>query len=106
MGDAMNILKGVLLEEYQRLKKLEKLYKKKIEKLIRGSISLKARRGRMYGYLAYWENKRVKFKYLGEASSKKVEEAKKQIQERKKYSSLLKKVKTDLKQLDKTINGR
>jgi pyoverdine/dityrosine biosynthesis protein Dit1 len=102
----MDILNGVLLEEHKRLKKLGNLYNKKIKKLIRGSISLKPRRGKLYGYLAYWENKKVNFKYLGEISSKKVEKAKKQIKERKKYSLLLKKVKIDLKHISKTINGR
>ena len=100
----MNILKGVLIEEHKRLKKLENLYKNKLNKLIKGSISLKARRGKLYGYLAYWENKKVKFKYLGRPSSNEVQDAQKQLHERKKYLLLLKKAKEDLSQIGKTLN--
>lgn len=102
----MRILKGVLLEEHQRLKKLGMQYKGRLKKLIRGSISQKARRGKLYGYLAYWENGRVKFKYLGKMSSKKVKKSEMQIKERKKYESLLKRVKRDLKEVGKAIHGR
>ena len=71
-----------------------------------GSISVKERRGQLYGYLAYRKRNKVKFKYLGKIPSKKVSEIEIKVNERKKYESLLKKVRKDSKEIGKAINGR
>jgi hypothetical protein len=102
----MNAILGILKEELERLEKLSQKYKEMIEKLPKGSISIKKRRGHSYAYLAFREQGKVRFKYLGKASSEKVREFQKKIESRKKYESLLKKVKINKKEVKGAIRGK
>ena len=49
----MNAIKKILKEEAERLENLCKKYRQEINKLPRGSISFKERKGNLYAYLAY-----------------------------------------------------
>jgi hypothetical protein len=81
----MSIVFNILKEELQRLKQLSQKYIKEINKLPKGSISLKKRFHKSFAYLAYRQNNKVKFKYLGGLGSSSLAQLKEKIQKRKQY---------------------
>ena len=102
----MGAIRGVLEEEFERLKELSKKYKEMIASLPKGSISIKERRGHPYAYLAFREKGKVRFEYLGKAPSARVKELEKEIESRRRYESLLRKVEKDRKEVERAIHGR
>ncbi len=102
----MSYLKSVLQEEHDRLKSLVEKYKNEISLLPRGSLSVKKRNQREYLYLAYRQEGRVKFEYIGTMSSEKAKFVIKQIESRKEYENKFKLVKKDLVEIERVINGR
>jgi hypothetical protein len=99
----MSALRPILQEEQQRLGRLCRKYRAEISKLPKGSISVKARRGRLYAYLAYRDGGRVVFKYIGGAQSKKVAEIREKIRSRKRFETLLKKARANLKETERAL---
>ena len=99
----MSIIKGVLKEERSRLKKLAIKYKNEIKKYPKGAVSVKKKGKYSYMYLAYRQEVKIHFKYIGKMSSNQVQELMQQVKLRKKYESLLRKVKGNLKEIDKSI---
>lgn len=95
----MSIIKSILKDEYDRLNQLCEIYGQDIQQYPKGALSFKAIKGHIYAYLAYREQKKVKFKYIGPKDSEKVAEMEKQIVARKKLESELKKIESDLKEL-------
>ena len=102
----MSYLKGVLQEEYERLKALLEKYNDEISSLPHGSISVKKRNQKEYVYLAYRKKENVKFEYIGSISSEKSKNVVKKVKLRKGYEIKLKQVRKDLKEIEKVINGR
>ena len=102
----MSYLKSVLQEEHDRLKALVEKYKNEIFLLPQGSVSVKKRNQREYLYLAYRQEGKVKFKYIGTMSSEKAISVIKQIELRKEYENKFKLVKKDLVEIERVINGR
>jgi len=101
----LEILNGVLKEELERLKKLEKSYAKKIAELPRGSLIKKNIRGNIYYYLNYRESKKGVFEYIGKLNKEALDKMNEKIKERKKLEKLKRQVKKDIKKLEKMING-
>lgn len=101
----MSVIIGVLKEEFERLMHLSKKYRKEISKLPKGSISIKKQDDRNYVYLAYRENGKVYFKYIGKDSSKQMNELSEKIKLRRKYEGLLKETKKDLKEIERALHG-
>ena len=99
----MSYLKGVLQEEYERLKALQKKYNNEISALPHGSISIKKRNQKEYVYLAYRKKRNVKFEYIGSLSSEKSKNMIKKVKLRKEYEIKLKQVKKDLEEIQKVI---
>ncbi|QTA82768.1 Uncharacterized protein dnl_51510 [Desulfonema limicola] len=102
----MSYLKSILEEEHQRLKALSVKYQNAILSYPRGSISFKKRKKKEYLYLAYRENRKVKFEYIGPGNSEKAENVIKKIELRKNYEDKLKQVKNDLAEIEKVIHGK
>jgi len=61
----MSVIQDVIKEEYNRLNSLLDMYDRKISECVKGSLSVKKRGGHSYYYLAYRENQKVKFVYVG-----------------------------------------
>jgi len=101
----LEILNGVLNEELERLKKLEKSYAEKIAQLPRGSLIKKNIKGNIYYYLNYRKGKKGVFEYIGKLGKKELERMKEKITERRKLEELKRQVKKDIKKLEKMING-
>lgn len=102
----MSYLKSVLQEEYDRLRALAEKYNNEISLLPRGSISVKKRNQREYLYLAYRQEGKVKFQYIGPMFAEKAESVIKKIELRREYENKSKLVKKDLLEIEKVINGR
>ncbi|MBN1550653.1 hypothetical protein JW979_04255 [bacterium] len=100
----MSVVQHILREEYDRLQKLVNFYSEAIEKLPRGSISLKKRNNQVYAYLVYRDRKKVKFVYLGKENSKKVIEVSRHIETRKENEKLLRQAKANLKEIKKALH--
>ena len=102
----MSPIKSILKEELQRLEQLCNKYREEINKLPRGSISEKKRKGNSYAYLAFREEGKVRFEYIGNIHSDKAKKLRIQIEERRRYERLIKKAKKNLKELKKLLHER
>jgi hypothetical protein len=81
-------------------------YQEELKEYPKGSLSGKSRRGKIYYYLAYRINKKVKFDYVGKEGSEKVLEMKELISKRQSIEKKLKQVKSELEELLKSVNGK
>lgn len=102
----MGIVKGVLEEEYKRLKSLSDKYARDISRLPAGSISIKEISGHKYAYRARRMGKKVHFEYLGKASDPKVKSLQADIIKRKEFEAKRRSIKKDLNELERAIGGR
>lgn len=101
----MSVVIDVIQEEADRLKSLIRLYGDKITDLPRGSISEKPRGNRMYCYLAYRKDGKVKFEYIGSRDSDKVLMLRSQIEQRKKYENKRRESMINLKQIERLLSA-
>lgn len=99
----MSVVIDVIKEEYNRLNSLVKVYDKKIAQYPKGSLSIKKRGGHAYYYLAYREQKKVKFVYIGKEGSMKVKKYSDSIEKRHKYENMKKKSEANLKEIRKLL---
>lgn len=98
----MSIIKGVLEEEYARLKRMEIAYSSKINELPKGSIQIKIIKGRKYAYLVRREGKKVVSQYLN-TDENKMNILRKQIEQRKKFKKEIHQIKEDFKVIRRAI---
>ena len=106
-GDkTMSPIKSILQEELQRLEQLCQKYQEELSKLPRGSISEKERKGNSYAYLAFRENGKVHFEYIGNIQSDKVKKLRQLVEERRRYERLMKQAQNNLKELKKLLHER
>ena len=102
----MSIFKDTLKEEVNRLNQLKAKYEKELESYPKGALSGKSRRGKLYYYLAYRINEKIKFDYVGKEGSEKVLSMKELISKRQTIENKLKQVKNELKEISKSINEK
>lgn len=101
----MSVIKLVLDEEYIRLMELADNYKKKLENLPKGSLSRKVRSNNIYLYRAFRDSDKIRFIYIGKEDSDQAREAIALHAERVRYRDLLKKVKSEIKEVRRALNG-
>jgi len=100
------VIKGVLQEELENSLRMEKEYESVLRKLPRGCLVRKKIKGHEYYYIAYKEDKKVKYEYKGKISEeekKRYEEAK---IERARYRKLLSQTKKQIRFLKGTLRGK
>jgi hypothetical protein len=102
----MSIIKHILSEELNRLQKLSQKYRNDINKLPKGSLAKKKRNNNYYIYLAFRDGAKIKFIYVGKESSPAVKEMIAARKKRIKYIELQNKLRQDIKELKKALNGR
>ena len=102
----MSIIKGILEEEFVRLEDLCVFYEKKLSEFPRGSISVKMRRGQSYIYLAYREDKKVKFEYVGKDVPDVRNALDARLRQRKEYQFKLRQAKENLKEVRRSLRGK
>lgn len=91
----------ILMEEYQRLKSMEKAYVEKLSSLPRGTIIMKKRSGKPYPYLVFREGSKVKTPYI---KMKQLKDLQHKIVLRKKYEKALKEIRKDCEVLERVIS--
>ncbi len=99
----MSVIKDVIKEEYNRLDSLLELYDGKIAECVKGSLSLKKRGGHSYYYLAYREEKKVKFFYVGKEGSEPVKDMSEKIEKRHRYEKMRKKSKDNFNEVRRLL---
>ena len=102
----MEILNGVLKEEFERLKNLKKQYVQEMSKLPKGSLIRKQINGNIYYYLNYRDGKKNVFKYIGKLSKDEIKDFKSKIDKRRKLWKLNIKVKKDIARLKQIIHEK
>lgn len=102
----MAIVHDILEDERKRLLELKKQYEDQLTDLPKGSISIKKRRGRNYCYLAFRDEDKVRFKYLGLPESEAVAEMKSSLSRRKDIEANLKQVRQSLQEIERSLRGR
>ena len=98
----MSIIKGVLEEEYERLKRMEIAYSSRINELPKGSIQIKTIKGRKYAYLVRREGNRVVSQYLN-TNENQMDVLRKQIEQRKKFQKEIRQIHEDFKVIKRAI---
>ena len=98
-GLVMGVIQDVIMEEYQRLNALVKLYDEKISHYPKGCISRKKRGNLFFCYLSYRDHGKVKSDYLGREESEKVCEMINKIKQRQQYEKMRRKSLDNLKEI-------
>ena len=96
-------IREVLQEEMANSRRLEKRYVSLMARLPRGSIVRKRIRGRMYDYLVYREDGRVRFQYKGQVASKVREKYARAKKERIRLRGLLAQVRRQVRYLERAL---
>ena len=87
-----SIIRGILREELDRSERIEALYLKELESLLKGSLQVKIIRGREYLYRCFRDGKKVKSVFVPRDEAKKIGES---IQRRREIESSLKRFRAD-----------
>lgn len=98
----MSIIKSVILDEYDRNKRMQQTYKNELANFPRGSITRKNIKGRDYYYWMYRENGKVINKYIS-GKSKNVDELMSQVEKRKQVEQLLRNLKAEQLEMEKYL---
>jgi fructose-1,6-bisphosphatase len=98
----MNIVIGTLVEERQRNQRMQLNCIEEIDRLPRGSISIKKRGDKKYCYLKYRSGKKFISEYAG-IYDEKFESLKEQVEKRKYFEQLLKSLKEERKTISMVV---
>ena len=89
-----NIIKETLQEELDRSERSCRAYELELEKLPRGSVTVRVRGTKAYCYLKYREGSRIFTKYVGSAEA--VEsDLRKKVERRKEIEAVIKRLKRE-----------
>lgn len=102
----MGSMEGILKEELERLRELERGYRKAIQKLPKGSLQQKRINGIAYPYLVYRRSSKVVSRYLGRLSELELKKLKEEIEMRRKYQSLLRETRQNQSKIHKMLYGK
>ena len=98
------MIEGVLRDEVQRLRDMEKAYEEKIASLSKGSIQQRLISGRPYAYLKFRDEAgKVVQKYIGALECDQVKSIRQQIELRQRHETALRKIQAELKLIGKVI---
>jgi len=98
----MNVILGTLIEEKQRNLNMQKSCMDEIEKLPKGSLSVKRIGKNEYCYLKYRQGERFISEYIGKCDEN-TDDIKKQIEKRRYFEKLLRDLKEEYKLLTKVV---
>ena len=96
----MTVMEEVLVEEYMRALRIERLVKSEIEELPKGSIQKKKIKGKEYPYLQYRCGNAIKSQYI---KAQEVHELEIMIAKRKEHISTLKQLQKTKAQIEKAL---
>lgn len=96
----MSVLEEVLLEEYDRTKRIISALKKELNTLPKGSVQEKIIGGRKYSYLVYREGKNVRSDYIKKSD---IEIVRNGIAKRKENETAIKELQNSINQITKAV---
>ena len=96
-------IREVLREELANSRRLEKRYALRVARLPRGCIVRKRIRGRVYDYLVFRQDGRVRFQYKGRLAPKARERYERAKQERARFRGLLAQVRRQILYLERAL---
>ena len=100
----MLVIEGVLRDEVQRLRDMEKAYAEKIASLPKGSLQQRMISGRPYAYLKFRDEAgKIVQKYVGAMESEQAKMIRQQIEMRQKHEAALREIQAELKLIGKVI---
>lgn len=102
----MKIIRGVLSEELENSLQMKKQYKQALDAFPKGSLVEKNIKGRKYYYLAFREDKKVKFVYKGKMSEDELKRFREAQKMRAKYRKFYRQVNNQIIFLDKILRGK
>jgi len=98
------VIEGVLRDEVQRLRDMEKAYADKIASLPKGSLQQRLISRHSYVYLKFRDEAgKVVQKYIGAMDSEQAQLIRKQIEMRQKHEAALREIQAELKLIGKVI---
>lgn len=100
----MGVIKSVILDEYDRNKRMQQAYEQEIAKLPRGSITQKKINGRVYYYWMYRENGKVVNKYISEKRNN-ISELVNQVKRRRELEKLVRSLKREQSEMERYLRG-
>jgi len=100
---AYHIVKSILSEELERLRALGNKYRDYVSQYPKGSISYKRRASGVYAYLAFRQENRVVFKYVGPEKSDQVLKLKENVRLRQVHQKKLQSIVKDIIKLEKLL---
>lgn len=101
----MGSVEAVLVEELQRLRAVQRSYRRAIARLPAGSLQYKQIKGRRYPYLAFRKAGKVVYRYVGRLSEHDLSLLQKQLRQRVQYERLCAAARNNQRRLERMIRG-
>jgi hypothetical protein len=99
-------IKSVLREELINSLRMQKRYKRELEKLPKGSLVKRNIKGHEYYYLVFREKGRVRSVYKGKVEKSEIQKYQNAKEFRAKYRKLLSQINKQIKFLQRALRGR
>ena len=99
----MSTIDYILKKEHDRLKQLHEKIEQERSELPKGSLSKKRRGNNFYYYLAYRDDDKVKFTYIGPEGNNIVEQITQKIEKRKMLDKKLHEIREAICELERKI---
>lgn len=99
----MSIYQETLKEELKRNLESQKVFSKKLESSLRGSLCIKKINSNDYYYLKYRQDNKVVTKYVGSVKNSNIEQIRKEINKSNEMNKVLHELKRNEKKLRRAI---
>lgn len=97
------IVKSVLKEELERVRSLQRRYEQKLKEYPAGYLLKRNSGSKIYYYLSYREEDRIRQKYLGSLSSDELKKYQRQMEEKKVVRDQMAQVKNNIRYLERLL---
>ena len=98
----MGVIKSVILDEYDRNKRMQQAYEHELEALPRASITQKKINGHVYYYWMYRENGKVVNKYIS-AKNNRINDLLEQVQRRRELKRLIRNLRQEQSEMERYL---
>lgn len=100
----MGVIKSVILDEYDRNKRMQQTYEQELATLPRGSITRKRINGRDYYYWMYRKNGKVFNQYISKKNNN-IDDLLKQVERRRQLEKLVRSLKKEQSEMERYLKG-
>jgi len=100
------VIKGVLAEELNNSRKMQKAYERSLKELPQGCLARRVIRGKVYYYLVRREGLKVVYQYKGKIAPEEIKRYQDAKEKRVQYRRLLSRVKKQVRYLKGALRGK